>query len=149
MEKAGSEGEGKTQHADKDKAADARAGNADGEKPGPLPAGWTEVKDPTSGGVYFWNQVRHSVFVFLSVFSLFVRPFLDGRWSQGFMPSLAPDSSLIVVQYIPLYEYCIHYRSLRSLHQPGYHKLAWEPERINVCSPDIWCFDRAVSWRQL
>lgn len=37
---------------------DAQKGKADAGKPSPLPAGWTEIKDPKSGGVYFWNQVR-------------------------------------------------------------------------------------------
>lgn len=32
-------------------------GNVQAEVTGPLPSGWTEVKDPKTGGVYFWNQV--------------------------------------------------------------------------------------------
>ena len=27
------------------------------EKLPPLPVGWTEVKDPSTGRVYFWNEV--------------------------------------------------------------------------------------------
>lgn len=36
----------------------APTGTVDGDKQGPLPPGWTEVKDPKTGGSYFWNQVR-------------------------------------------------------------------------------------------
>lgn len=38
----------------------APTGTVDGDKQGPLPSGWTEVKDPKMGGSYFWNQVRRS-----------------------------------------------------------------------------------------
>lgn len=35
----------------------ATTGKPEGGGP-PLPAGWTEVKDPKTGEVYYWNQVR-------------------------------------------------------------------------------------------
>lgn len=45
------------------------------EKPsGPLPAGWTEVKDPNTGRVYFWSEVRFmSIMCFMSYHVLHVR----------------------------------------------------------------------------
>ncbi|CAM9288250.1 unnamed protein product [Laminaria digitata] len=42
----------------KERGGDAQKGKTDGGKPSPLPAGWTEVKDPKSGGVYFWNKAK-------------------------------------------------------------------------------------------
>ena len=56
LQAAGQAGEG--QGVKKEAGGDALKGKADGGKPSPLPAGWTEVKDPKSGKVYFWNQVR-------------------------------------------------------------------------------------------
>lgn len=45
----------------KTKESDATpTGTVDGNKQGPLPSGWTEVKDPKTGGSYFWNQVRRN-----------------------------------------------------------------------------------------
>lgn len=45
----------------------AKSTRSEGEQPGegkseekssaPLPAGWTEVEDPNTGRVYFWNEV--------------------------------------------------------------------------------------------
>lgn len=49
---------GEPQANRKEDGGDAQTGKADGGQPSPLPAGWVEIKDPTSGGVYFWNQVR-------------------------------------------------------------------------------------------
>lgn len=37
-------------------ASDSAVGK---QEPLPLPSGWQEVKDPTTGGVYYWNQVGY------------------------------------------------------------------------------------------
>lgn len=45
----------------KDGGGGAAAGKSEGGgggAPPPLPSGWKEVKDPKTGGVYYWNQVR-------------------------------------------------------------------------------------------
>eukprot|EP00903_Cladosiphon_okamuranus_P018223 g16762.t1 len=37
-------------------AATGKHEGGEGRKPPPLPAGWKELKDPKTGGVYYWNQ---------------------------------------------------------------------------------------------
>lgn len=39
-------------------AATGKSEGGGGGAPPPLPVGWKEVKDPKTGGVYYWNQVR-------------------------------------------------------------------------------------------
>ena len=58
LQAAGKGGGG--QGVKKEEVHNAQKGKADGGKPSPLPPGWAEVKDPKSGGVYFWNQVRNA-----------------------------------------------------------------------------------------